>query len=262
RVGIGHRADDGAVRQCLDLLPERPQVTVELADRDRAQPVAGRLGRVLARVGQPADEQLDATLPHEGDELRIERVADGQVRRDGLDVLAGLLLQRRQRGGGLVLVDADVDAGQGRGCAECERTNGHAERTEQAVHFFTSRTSVLLDRALPSGALPVTVTRNFPAFRSFLGINSFMVTLRRPAASGLSAATTTFFFRDSTTCALPMPSARKRTATFHFFFLSALTFFLSFCTPNVSWGASVQACVADGGAMKLTGPMGSLSQPT
>ena len=53
-----------------------------------------------------------------------------------------------------------------------------------------------------------------------------------------------------------MPSARKRIGTRHFFFLSGLSFFFSFCTPSVTCGASVQACVADGGAMKLTGPTG------
>ena len=84
-----------------------------------------------------------------------------------------------------------------------------------------------------------------------------MVTLRRPAASGLSAVETTFLPR-ATARRARCPCRRPGSAavTRHFFLLSASIFFLSFCTPNVSCGASVQAWLAEGGAMKRDGPDG------
>ena len=121
RVRIGHRADDRAVRERLDLLAERAQVVVELAERDRAEAVARRLRAVAALVGQPADHELDAVLARELDELRVERVPDGQVGRDRPDLLPGLLLQRGKGLGRLILVDADADAGDGGGRADRER---------------------------------------------------------------------------------------------------------------------------------------------
>ena len=110
-----------------------------------------------------------------------------------------------------------------------------------------------MERAFPSGALPVTVTRNLPALRSFFGSVSVTVTLRRVAPAACRPVTSFLPLRESTTCAVPMPSARKRIGTRHFFFLSAWSFFFSFCTPSVTCGASVQAWSADGGAMKRGG---------
>src|SRR3954454_12998404 len=261
RVGIGHRTHDRAVRQGLDLEGERRQVLVELAGCDRAEAIARGLDAVGALVRQPADDQPDAALAGELDQLGIEGVAHGQIRRDGLDVLAGLLLKCGERRGGLVLVDADVDAGDGGSRTDRERAEGQADGTGCAVHFFTSRVRVLLDRAFPTGALPVTVTVNLPDERSFFGIVTVTLTLRRVAASGLSMATRIFFLRERTTWALPIPSARKRTGMRHFFLLSGFSFFLIFCESSVICGASVQAWVSDGGETELIGPSGAVCQP-